>query len=420
MRPHNALARRAPGALLLGLLSCGLLSSGMHARFAYAHDADDWPTHYLFANGTDVGVGGNFEGDYNNYDGTNDLSAVQRATLQDVHGARREEFSVYVRRPGVYEAQWGWDYRNKTYVDVYARVDSKAFLGVDYGRFRVGYFKTYVGFEGYTRTRNDTFLETALPVAAFYEGRRSGASWEFERPSFRIDLAAYGGQDLQGDNDGSTLTGRLAWTPFKQPGNVLHLGVTASEENPDAATLNGKGQTVIPSIRVRAVPDVFLTSTRFVDTGTIPNVDRIERRGLEGVWIHGPWSLQGEYLEQDVRRSGGKPTVSGNGAYAFGSWVVSGESRPYESGQVANLKPSHAWGAIELLARYDTVDLNDAGAGVHGGKQHDWTLGANWYLLTHFRLQANCIWAHEQGNKTFNAGKAVDPRIFGVRAQIVF
>jgi len=392
---------------------------GVLARAACAYDAGDWPTHYRFDDGTDIGLSANYEGDLNTFNDTSELTAAQRATLADAHGARREELSVYIRKAGAYEAQWGWDYFNKTYVDVYGRVDSKAFVGSDVGRFRVGYFKTYVGFEGYTRTRNDTFLETALPISAFYEGRRTGASWEFERPAFRIDLAAYAGQDLQGDNDGATTTGRVAWTPFKRPGKVLHLGITASDETPQDSTINGRGQTIIPSTRMRSRPDVFLTSARFVDTGTLTNVDHILRRGLEGVWIQGPWSLQVEYLQEDVHRTSGKPSFSGSGGYLFGSWIVTGESRVYENGQVSNPKPSRPRGALELLARYDEVDLTDASASVHGGREHNWTIGANWYILTWFRVQANYIWVHEEGNPGYNAGRAIDPRIFALRFQIV-
>ena len=392
---------------------------GVLARAACAYDAGDWPTHYRFDDGTDIGLSANYEGDLNTFNDTSELTAAQRATLADAHGARREELSVYIRKAGAYEAQWGWDYFNKTYVDVYGRVDSKAFVGSDVGRFRVGYFKTYVGFEGYTRTRNDTFLETALPISAFYEGRRTGASWEFERPAFRIDLAAYAGQDLQGDNDGATTTGRVTWTPFKRPGKVLHLGITASDETPQDSTINGRGQTIIPSTRMRSRPDVFLTSARFVDTGTLTNVDHILRRGLEGVWIQGPWSLQVEYLQEDVHRTSGKPSFSGSGGYLFGSWIVTGESRVYENGQVSNPKPSRPRGALELLARYDEVDLTDASASVHGGREHNWTIGANWYILTWFRVQANYIWVHEEGNPGYNAGRAIDPRIFALRFQIV-
>jgi phosphate-selective porin OprO/OprP len=396
----------------------GMLFSAAGA--AQGYDAEDWPTHYRFSDGIDLGISGNYEGDYNSFSNIGELKSAQQATLQDGHGARREEFSVYARKPGVFDAQWGWDYWNKNYVDVYFRLDLKAVFGDDYGRLRFGYTKTYVGFEGFQRTRNNSFLEAALPIQAFYEGRRTGFDWEFERPAYRIDLGAYGGQDLQGDNDGTTLTGRLAWTPLKQRGDVLHLGIAVSREAPEDSTINGRGQTVFPSIRVLARPDVFLTSTRFVDTGTITNVDHIDRAGLEGLWIRGPWSVQAEYLTQDVQRTVGKPTVNGSGYYAFGSCVVTGESRPYEAGNVGNLKPDRTWGAIELLARYDEVDLDDPGAGVHGGREHNWTLGVNWYVLTHFRMQANWIWVHASGNPAFNAGKPIDPQIFGLRAQIVF
>jgi len=72
-----------------------------------------------------------------------------------------------------------------------------------------------------------------------------------------------------------------------------------------------------------------------------------------------------------------------------------------------------------LLARYDEVDLTDASADVRGGREHNWTIGANWYILTHFRVQANYIWVHEEGNPVYNAGRAIDPRIFALRFQIV-
>jgi phosphate-selective porin OprO/OprP len=34
------------------------------------------------------------------------------------------------------------------------------------------------------------------------------------------------------------------------------------------------------------------------------------------------------------------------------SWVLTGESRPYNAGAVANIKPAHNYGAVELVARY--------------------------------------------------------------------
>ena len=66
-----------------------------------------------------------------------------------------------------------------------------------------------------------------------------------------------------------------------------------------------------------------------------------------------------------------------------------------------------------LLLRYSEIDLNDAP--VQGGREHDWTLGANWYLTEHFKFQANYIKAYsDKGNLS------LDPTIFELRAQIYF
>ena len=68
---------------------------------------------------------------------------------------------------------------------------------------------------------------------------------------------------------------------------------------------------------------------------------------------------------------------------------------------------------MELLLRYSEIDLNDAP--VQGGKEHDWTLGANWYLTSHFKFQANYIKAYsDKGNLS------LDPTIFELRAQLMF
>jgi phosphate-selective porin OprO/OprP len=80
----------------------------------------------------------------------------------------------------------------------------------------------------------------------------------------------------------------------------------------------------------------------------------------------------------------------------------------------------HDWGAFEIALRYSELDLNDGP--VKGGKEDDWTIGANWYLGTHWKLQANYVWANSTkfyGNP-LNADADVDPRIFEVRAQVYF
>jgi len=217
---------------------------------------------------------------------------------------------------------------------------------------------------------------------------------------------------LLGDNDGTTFGGRVAWTPRKGNGDVIHLGVSASREDRDATT-DGLGVRHGPSVTISTPPEAGLTPVRLVSSGSLSGADHADRAGLEGLWIAGPWSLQGEAIREDVSRTGTNPDFSASGFYAFGSWVITGESRPYSNGNVGNIKPAGVWGAWELLLRYSEIDLNDGP--VQGGKEHDWTLGANWYLTEHFKFQANYIKAYsDKGNLS------LDPTIFELRAQIMF
>ncbi len=154
---------------------------------------------------------------------------------------------------------------------MFLRLQSKAFLGNDYGAFRFGYSKTPVGFEAITGTRADSFLELALPSQAIFEGRRTGIDWAFERQAFIANVGYYWGQDLLGDNDGTTLGGRVAWTPRKAEGDVVHLGVSASSEHRDSTT-DGRDIEHAPSARISTPPEAGTDSRasdryRFPDQG---------------------------------------------------------------------------------------------------------------------------------------------------------
>lgn len=383
---------------------------GVQMTCASAYDANDWPVHYTFDDGTDIGLTGVYRYDINDF--SSDTLANGKQAFEDSHTNRRKELGLTLKKKGVYDAIVDYEYQGKTWLDVFLRLQSKAFFGEDYGAFRFGYSKTPVGFEAVTGTKADTFLELALPSQAIFEGRRTGIDWAFERAAFIANVGYYWGQDLLGDNDGTTLGGRVAWTPRKSEGDVIHLGVSASSEHRDSTT-DGRDIEHAPSARVSTPPETGLSPVRLIDTGSLTKADHVNRRGLEGLWIDGPWSVQSEALREVISRYGGNPDFSANGFYAFGSWVLTGESRPYSAGNISNIKPNGDWGAWELLLRYSELNLNDGP--IQGGKEHDWTVGANWYLTQHFKFQANYIWA-----KSDKGNLSIDPRIFELRAQIYF
>ncbi|QSX76294.1 porin [Lysobacter arenosi] len=365
------------------------------------------PATYRFSNGLELRASGNLAYDYNDFSG----EAYDGAQLTDEDGFRRKEFGVTLAKKGVFEATVNYEFQADVWQDVSLRVETKALSGHDWGKLRIGQSKTPVGFEGVTATRAGSFLEQSLATQAIFEGRRLGVDWALERPSYLVNAGYYFRSDLEGNNKGDTLAARSAWTPLKSETQVLHLGAAASVEQPDGE-VNGRGIALAPSVRWRARPEAGLTDLRLVDSGTLTNVDSIERVGLEGLWIQGPWSVQGEYLRQRTQRDGGSDYAT-DGYYLFGSWLVTGESRRYSGGNVANPRPSGRYGALELLARYSHLDLDDAG--IAGGRQSDWTLGANWYFSDYFKLQANYVDVDAR-----RAGLDADPDIFEVRAQLQF
>lgn len=389
-------------------LLCGAAAVlGMAAANALAQESSflgDWPAHHVFADGTDLGVSALYQYDVDDFSHDDGL-------LPDAHTNRRKYFGAYLKKKGVYDAKAEFDFQSKKWQDVYLRVQSKALFGEDVGALRIGQSKTPVGFEGNTSSAAPTFIELALPSQAVYENRRVGVDWALSRPSWLASAGYYGG-DLQGDNDGHTLAGRLAWVPLHRPGDVLHLGITASRESPESS-VNGLGLANLPSARFRSTPEAGLSPLNLVDSGTLKHVDEIDRYGFEMLWIRGPWSLQGEYLRANTSFADGKPAYRVDGWYAFASWVATGESRPYKDGNVGNVQPSRPWGALEFALRYSTVDLD--GGNVMGGREHDWTLGANWYLGQHLKLQANYI-------RAFSDRKSLvlNPHIVELRAQIAF
>jgi phosphate-selective porin OprO/OprP len=407
---------------------------GAFAGNAMAYDLlDDWPTRIKTDDGYEFGFKGLYQYDLENFSGDTANPATGAEILPDANAWRRKEFNFYGKTPWGVDFNIGYDFTvtgfksattgvHGKWIDNFLRYSNK-----DFGDFRVGQFKTPVGWEEASSSSATTFLERALPVQATNMDRRIGVDWSYYGISnWMLYLAWFDGGDLNGDNDGRGPAGRVVWNPVnRQPGagsreqsEVIHLGIAAEREERDATT-DGRGVVSDPVARFRARPEANLLGTRLVDTGNLAFPGDIDRLGFEGAWIHGPLLVQGEYLtfSADPR---GQPGYSGNGFYVQGSWALTGESRPYSKGAIGNIRPVNAFGAFELAARYSEVDLNDGP--VQGGKEHDWTIGANWYLGQHLKFQANYIQANstKRYGAPINGEADVDPRVFELRAQVYF
>jgi phosphate-selective porin OprO/OprP len=225
------------------------------------------------------------------------------------------------------------------------------------------------------------------------------------------------------DDGGLALTMRgtyLPWYDEATDGRGLwHLGVSYSFRD-----------TPNDTVRFRQRPECHIASY-IVDTGNIPDVPDWQILGLETAVVYGPFSAQAEWFCTFVRRTVGDDLFY-NGGYAYVSYFLTGEHRPYKrtAGVFDRVKPFENFfrvraedgnvytgkGAWELAYRFSYVDLSEYNSGEnHPGTVYDHTVGMNWYLNPYTRLMFNYV------NSTLDNPLGVgNMSIFEMRAQIDF
>ncbi len=135
----------------------------------------------------------------------------------------------------------------------------------------------------------------------------------------------------------------------------------------------------------------------FEDIGYVTNRRSL---GVEAAVNHKSFSLQGE-LERLGIIAENRVFVA-TGYYAFVSYFLTGEHRPYKNGSFGRVKPKNTienkgFGAVEILARYSVLDTSDSNAQTTFGEREtngttkDITFGVNWYLNPYVRVMYNFV-----------------------------
>jgi phosphate-selective porin OprO/OprP len=315
-----------------------------------------------------------------------------RTPIEDRFGFRRARMAIEIERAGSWDFKAEYDWEASQWADVaYGHV-----FGA--GKLRLGHYRMPLGLEQGASNRDAVLLERGLPNALTY-ARRLGVGYEWVGAATTVRAAVFG-RNLSRTEDANGAAVRVTYAPWRTEERVIHLGLTLGTEDIDGG-----------EERFSSRPDIGLAQLRVVDTGRILDVDSTDRIGLEGAWIKGPWSVQGEYIRarvDDGRRSG-----TGNGWYVLGAWTITGESRVYRDGLIRTPKPSGPWGAVELAARIGQLDLD--GGLLNGGEVDTVTFGANWYVGPALRISANIV-----DVESTRRGLDDDPRVFEFRVQTQF
>ena len=225
----------------------------------------------------------------------------------------------------------------------------------------------------------------------------------------------------------------------------LHLGVGFDQliqaPNSGAGTPN--------SLTLSDQPELRIDPTVLLNTGAIGTAAHPVTGGhvydLEtaATWRGLFW--QGEYYWYEVSARAW-PSADFNGWYGQVAWTFTGETHAYnpQAGSYFRINPSHPfylskgeWGAWEIAARLDDVDLNShftrawrcrpIPAAVDGGTQRGVTVGLNWYPndIIRFMLDYNHIdYDKENGTKVAGAPSAsrsaTEFDAISLRSQVAF
>jgi phosphate-selective porin OprO/OprP len=312
-----------------------------------------------------VEIGGRIQADYVYYDEDNvDLGSGTefRRTRLFASGNIADDWK--------YKAQYDFAGNGTELKDMYVQ-----YTGWDFGKITLGQFKQEQGLEVLTSSKYITFIERAA-MSEFVPDRRISAGLSGDAGAWHYAASIFGDEEGSDDSTSESLgfSGRLTWGP-KFGDSQLHFGGSASWQDPGEDT-----------VRVRARPETHKTGTRLVNTGNLDEVDDIVTYGVEGAWVLGPFSVQGEWMQQTVNRDvGDEPDLTG--FYVYGSWFLTGENRSYKGGKFGRTKASNAW---EVAVRYSNLDLEDGD--VLGGEQDVYTVGLNYYVNPYLRFMLNYVY----------------------------
>jgi phosphate-selective porin OprO and OprP len=306
--------------------------------------------------------------------------------------------------------------------DVYIQMRELPYLG----NVRVGHFKECFGLEQLTSDNYTTFMERSVDdEGAFVPGRNNGImafDWtENQRATWAI--GAFTNQTgfdqpplFVYDHWGLDLATRLTYLPwYDEPSGgrgLLHTGIDyAYRSAPDnIGTFAARPECNFgPAIVNMAVSST--SNTTLTDVKDWQVVDG------EAALVYGPLSVQTEVFGMTVNRLGG---VNNNfvGTYAFVSYFLTGENRPYnrKMGVFDRVRPYENFfrvqtcdgnvatgrGAWEVAYRFSYIDMLDDLTAKGAGMATDHTFGVNWYMNPFTKVMFNYVHSTDTYNKANN------------------
>ena len=382
-------------------------------------------------NGNTFQFGGFIQYDYDNYDG-----AYNAGNGGDT-GSESEWRRTRITAKGTRGKNWAYDFTiDINDDDEEASVDSASirYKGFDNLELILGRLKAPFSLEELTSDKWVSTIERAAiyEVGNFLSGKpdfQAAVHGNWNNLSAQLHFIDEGEEDDDG-NDAYSVAARIA-NQFLigdqgDKTHFAHLGAAYAVRDfgNEGSAFDFRSRLAVHTIGDRPT------------AGNDVVVEDADQFGLEGAYVNGPFSLQGEYLMADFDGESGDPAgndVDADGFYIGATYTLTGESRGYKSssGKFDKLKPKKPIGAWELVAKYEDGEV-DIDNNPNGDAEYDiTTLGVNWYPNTNVRFSLNYLMTDTEnfqfggsggglGNPSLDAIGEEDGDAISLRGQYVF
>ena len=292
-------------------------------------------------------------------------------------------------------------------------------------------FKPPVGLERLQSATEIKWIERGLPTnlvpnrdtgvqvsGDLFEGRASYAIGWFNG-------AADGGSRDDDAGDSKDWAGRLTLQPFvNEPGLLqgLSIGVAAS-----AGDKAGSGD--LGSLRSQSQQCFF--QYRAATAATTVADGAASRLSPQFTWAWRSFGVLGEYVRSSTRVAQGvaRRSLEDTAWQVAGNWLLTGEEASFKAINPAHgfTRGAEGWGAVELVARVASLDVDDRAFANIGGRTFadpsasasaadSWGVGVNWYLSRN--VKASLQYERTESDAGATAGDRDDEKLLLSRVQV--
>lgn len=291
---------------------------------------------------------------------------------------------------------------------------------------RLGQAKPYRGMEELTSSNEITFMERPLATASgIYNNQfTTGAFLDGSGEGYGYGVSVYTPRSVDAaETQGLGVNARGFFVPLRTNGNLIHIGLSASQDNFETNTTS-------KDPRIVGRENGLKTGSLF-QKGTVVNDKTFnEQRTIaaELAARFGAFSMQGEYAKatfEDARAtvaSGapalGQPDQDLDTYYVQASYFLTDHTKPYDfkKGVFKSPKLNGEEGAVELKARYDVIENKD----IKDNKASVYTVGVNYYATPNTRFMVEYVKGETDVNTGSGATLSTDRDAAAITARAQF